>query len=201
MDDDPKESRLLEGAGVEPGRGIAGSLKSDIRTARRLRKRFRREREALRFWSAEQTKIENGTWHEQAPKNDHVRDGVDGNIASTRRSRTDRIDTLRRTGARRVGSAHRGRARCSRRSRPAHDRRRQTAARPRSRSQHRRQGSRGVEGVLQLVHGAQSGGLESGLSGEVLQRRQLAPAISHARTSTTDSSRRRATIEHVAVPG
>ena len=34
----------------------------------RLRKRFRREREALRIWSAEQTKIENGTWHEQAPK-------------------------------------------------------------------------------------------------------------------------------------
>jgi integrase len=34
----------------------------------RLRKRFRREREAMRLWSAEQTKIENGTWHEQAPK-------------------------------------------------------------------------------------------------------------------------------------
>jgi hypothetical protein len=34
----------------------------------RLRKRFRREREALRFWSSEQTKIENGTWHEHAPK-------------------------------------------------------------------------------------------------------------------------------------
>src|SRR3954464_3428578 len=28
----------------------------------RLRKRFRREREALRLWSSEQTKIENGTW-------------------------------------------------------------------------------------------------------------------------------------------
>src|SRR4029434_8160498 len=34
----------------------------------RVRKRFRREREAVRSWSAEQTKIENGTWHEQAPK-------------------------------------------------------------------------------------------------------------------------------------
>jgi integrase len=34
----------------------------------RLRKRFRREREALRFWSSEQTKIENGTWYEQTPK-------------------------------------------------------------------------------------------------------------------------------------
>jgi integrase len=34
----------------------------------RLRKRLRREREAMRLWSAEQTKIENGTWHEQAPK-------------------------------------------------------------------------------------------------------------------------------------
>jgi integrase len=34
----------------------------------RLWKRFRREREALRLWSAEQAKIENGTWHEQAPK-------------------------------------------------------------------------------------------------------------------------------------
>jgi len=29
---------------------------------------FRREREALRLWSTEQAKIENGTWHEQAPK-------------------------------------------------------------------------------------------------------------------------------------
>jgi hypothetical protein len=34
----------------------------------RLRRRFRREREALRMWSTEQTKIDNGTWHEQAPK-------------------------------------------------------------------------------------------------------------------------------------
>src|SRR5713226_4839803 len=34
----------------------------------RFRKRLRREREALRIWSAEQTKIENGTWHDQAPK-------------------------------------------------------------------------------------------------------------------------------------
>ena len=34
----------------------------------RLRKRFRRERAAVRLWSAEQTKIKNGTWHEQAPK-------------------------------------------------------------------------------------------------------------------------------------
>jgi len=35
----------------------------------RLRKRFRRERDALHFWSAEQTKIENGTWPEHAPRN------------------------------------------------------------------------------------------------------------------------------------
>jgi hypothetical protein len=34
----------------------------------RLRRRFRREREALRVWSTEQTKIESGTWHEHAPK-------------------------------------------------------------------------------------------------------------------------------------
>jgi integrase len=34
----------------------------------RIRKRFRREREALRTWSAEQTKIENGTWNIRAPK-------------------------------------------------------------------------------------------------------------------------------------
>jgi integrase len=34
----------------------------------RLRKRFRREREALRFWSSEQSKIENGTWYDRAPK-------------------------------------------------------------------------------------------------------------------------------------
>ena len=35
---------------------------------------FRREREALRLWSAEQTKIENGTWHEQRAEDRHVRD-------------------------------------------------------------------------------------------------------------------------------
>jgi hypothetical protein len=29
---------------------------------RRRRQRFRREREALRAWSAEQTKVEEGTW-------------------------------------------------------------------------------------------------------------------------------------------
>lgn len=34
----------------------------------RLRKRFRREREALRLWSAEQTKTEDGTWNTRAPR-------------------------------------------------------------------------------------------------------------------------------------
>ncbi len=34
----------------------------------RLRKRFRREREALRAWSGEQTKIETGAWNANAPK-------------------------------------------------------------------------------------------------------------------------------------
>jgi integrase len=34
----------------------------------RLRKRFRRDRDAQRLWAAEQAKIENGTWHEHAPK-------------------------------------------------------------------------------------------------------------------------------------
>ncbi|MCU0250849.1 MAG: hypothetical protein MUE61_11600 [Vicinamibacterales bacterium] len=34
----------------------------------RRRQRFRREREALRAWSAEQTKIEKGTWHAIAPR-------------------------------------------------------------------------------------------------------------------------------------
>ncbi len=34
----------------------------------RLRKRFRREREALRRWSAEESKIKNGTWDQRAPK-------------------------------------------------------------------------------------------------------------------------------------
>jgi integrase len=34
----------------------------------RLRKRFRRERDALRIWSSEQTKIEKGTWNVHAPK-------------------------------------------------------------------------------------------------------------------------------------
>ena len=34
----------------------------------RRRKRFRREREALRAWAGEQTKIETGAWHAHAPK-------------------------------------------------------------------------------------------------------------------------------------
>lgn len=34
----------------------------------RFRKRFRREREALRTWSGEHTKIENGTWNVRTPK-------------------------------------------------------------------------------------------------------------------------------------
>jgi integrase len=34
----------------------------------RRRKRFRREREALRFWFAEETKIASGSWHERAPR-------------------------------------------------------------------------------------------------------------------------------------
>jgi integrase len=34
----------------------------------RLRKRFRREREAVRAWSGEQTKIETGAWNLKAPK-------------------------------------------------------------------------------------------------------------------------------------
>src|SRR4051812_40232478 len=33
----------------------------------RLRKRFRREREAVRAWSGEQTRIENGTWNVRTP--------------------------------------------------------------------------------------------------------------------------------------
>jgi hypothetical protein len=35
----------------------------------RFRKRLRREREALRLWAAEQSKIENGTWDERAARN------------------------------------------------------------------------------------------------------------------------------------
>src|SRR5947207_9874490 len=35
----------------------------------RMRKRMRREREALRLWAAEQAKIENGTWDERAARN------------------------------------------------------------------------------------------------------------------------------------
>lgn len=34
----------------------------------RFRKRFRREREALRTWSSEQARIEDGTWNVRAPK-------------------------------------------------------------------------------------------------------------------------------------
>jgi integrase len=42
----------------------------------RLRKRFRREREALRVWAAEQTKIESGAWDDHAPRNISVRDAL-----------------------------------------------------------------------------------------------------------------------------
>jgi integrase len=35
----------------------------------RTRKRFRRERDAIRVWAAEQTKIESGAWDERAPRN------------------------------------------------------------------------------------------------------------------------------------
>ena len=42
----------------------------------RFRKRFRREREALRVWAAEQSKIENGTWDERAPRNVTLGDGA-----------------------------------------------------------------------------------------------------------------------------
>lgn len=35
----------------------------------RQRRRFRREREAQRWWASETAKIENGTWNETAPKN------------------------------------------------------------------------------------------------------------------------------------
>src|ERR1051325_8705759 len=35
----------------------------------RLRKRVRRERDALRAWSAEQTKLEDGTWDDRAARN------------------------------------------------------------------------------------------------------------------------------------
>jgi hypothetical protein len=35
----------------------------------RLRKRYRRERAALRSWSAAQTSIENGTWDKSSAKN------------------------------------------------------------------------------------------------------------------------------------
>ena len=35
----------------------------------RLRKRLRRERDALRAWSAEQAKLEDGTWDDRAARN------------------------------------------------------------------------------------------------------------------------------------
>jgi hypothetical protein len=35
----------------------------------RSRRRFRRERDAVRVWAAEQTKIETGTWDERAARN------------------------------------------------------------------------------------------------------------------------------------
>ena len=35
----------------------------------RLRRRFRRERDALRLWASEQAKIDNGTWDERAARN------------------------------------------------------------------------------------------------------------------------------------
>src|SRR3954451_19688015 len=35
----------------------------------RVRKRLRRERDAVRLWAAEQAKLENGTWDEHAARN------------------------------------------------------------------------------------------------------------------------------------
>ncbi len=57
-------------------RRVAGSLRFGIPTARACASGFRREREALRLWAAEQTKIENGTWDEPRRKNVTVADAL-----------------------------------------------------------------------------------------------------------------------------
>ncbi len=88
-----------------------------------------------------------------------------------------------------MGSTHQGEhAACEDYARS--HRRRQTAACPRSCSRDRRQGSRGLESLLRLVHSTQSGGIESCPSREVFQRRQLSFGISRT-TSTAASCRRR----------
>ena len=71
----------------------------------RLRKRLRREREALRIWSAEQTKIENGTWHDQAPKTVTFDDGAEA-VSRILEGPESLTRLVRRTCALRVGSTH-----------------------------------------------------------------------------------------------
>jgi hypothetical protein len=42
----------------------------------RLRKSLRRERDAVRLWAAEQSKLEDGTWDERAARNVTVGDAM-----------------------------------------------------------------------------------------------------------------------------
>lgn len=131
----------------------------------------------MRSWSAEQTKIENGTWHEQAPKTIAFETALKQyREYSTVQNRSSRL--VCRARALSVGITHQG-SYAAREDYARSHRRRQTPTSPKRGSFHCRQGSRCLEGVFQLVHGAESSGLESSLSGEVLQRRQFAAALSH----------------------
>jgi excisionase family DNA binding protein len=62
-----KQSRFLQGSSVGP---TTGRWLVEIRypDGTRRRRRLRREREALRMWSAEQNKIDTGAWNQRAAK-------------------------------------------------------------------------------------------------------------------------------------
>ena len=69
-----KESRLLRRGRSGARRGIAGSLRSATQTAHVCASVPPRARSPAALVRREQTKIENGTWDEQAPKTRHARD-------------------------------------------------------------------------------------------------------------------------------
>jgi hypothetical protein len=123
----------------------------------------------MRLWSAEQTKIENGTWHEQAPKSVTFESALKlYREYSTVQNRSHRSYV---EPALSVWEAH---------IKPStllakvttelvEDvklRRAQAVGTP-----HGRQRSRSLEGVLQcMVYDTQPGGVKSGVASEVLQR-------------------------------
>jgi len=96
--------RVARGRGVSLSLSRSGRIPAlDESLSRSTRKRFTREREALGFWSAEQTKIEK--WHQArtGAEDDHVRGRVKGLprvLAIQNRSHESLVSALG------VGSAH-----------------------------------------------------------------------------------------------